>query len=59
MEKRLSNIFKTTNAGKLTKTIPNTSYSDLQVTPKWKALIQPAYFLRAVEFWLLLTFKLA
>ena len=51
MEKRLSSIFKTKNATKLTNTILKSSYRVLQVTYKWKTLKQPVYFLRAVEFW--------
>ena len=51
MEKRLSNIFKTTNVTKLTKAILKGSYRVLQVTSKWKTLKQPVYFLRAIEFW--------
>ena len=39
MEKRLSNIFKTTNVTKLAKTILKSSYRVLQI------------YLRAVEFW--------
>ena len=48
---RLSKIFKTTNVTKLTKAIQESSYRALQVTFKWKALEQPVYILRAVEFW--------
>ena len=51
MEKRLSNIFKTTNITKLTKAILKSSYGVLQNTSKWKILKQSAYFLRDVEFW--------
>ena len=36
MEKRLSNIFKTTNVTKLMKTIPQSSYRVLQVKSKSK-----------------------
>ena len=50
MEPSLSNIFKTTNVTNLTKVILESSYRVLQVTCKWKALKQPIYFLKAVEF---------
>ena len=50
METRLSNIFKTTNVTILTKIIQQSSYRVLQVTYKWKALKQPTYFLKTVEF---------
>ena len=46
MEKRLPNIFKTTNATKLTKTILKSSYRVLQGTSKWKTLKHSVYFLR-------------
>ena len=52
MEKRLFNIFKITNVSKLTKAILKISYTVLEITSKWKTLKEPAYFLRAVEFWL-------
>ena len=51
MAKRFSNIFKTTNVTKLTKTILKSSYRVQEVTSKWKPLKQPVYFLRSVEFW--------
>ena len=51
MEKRLSNIFKTTNVSKLTKAVLENSYRVLQVTTKWKTLKQPVYFLRTIQFW--------
>ena len=51
MEKRLSNIFKTTNVTKLIKAILKSSYRVLQVTFKGKKIKQPVYFLRAVAFW--------
>ena len=51
MEMRLSNIFKTTNVTKLTKTVLKSSYRVLQDIFKWKTLKQPIYFLRAVKFW--------
>ena len=51
MEKRLSNIFKTTNVTKLTKAILKSSYRVLQITSKWKTLKQPVHFLTPVEFW--------
>ena len=51
METTLSNIFKTTNITKLTKTNLKSSYRILQVTFKWKTLKQPVYFLKAVEFY--------
>ena len=50
MEKRLSNIFKTTNVSKLTKAILESSYRVLQITSKWKTLKQLVYFLRAIQF---------
>ena len=50
MERRFSNIFKTTNVTNLTKVIQQNSYRVLQVTFKWKTLKQPVYFLKAVEF---------
>ena len=50
MERRLSNIFKTTNVTKLTKTILKSSYRVLQITSKWKKLKQPVHFLIPVEF---------
>ena len=50
MEKRMSNIFKTTNIAKLTKTILKSSCRVLQVTSKWKTLKKTCLFLRAVEF---------
>ena len=46
MEKRLSNIFKTTNVRKMTKAILKSSYRVLKAASKWLHL-----FLRAVEFW--------
>ena len=49
MEKRLSNIFETTNVTKLTKAILKGFYGALQVASKWKILKQRDYFLRAVE----------
>ena len=51
VETRLSNIFKTTNVTKLTKTILESSFRALPVTFKWKALERPVYILRVVEFW--------
>ena len=52
MEKRLSNIFKTTNITKLIKAILKSSYNRvLQVAFKWKTLKQLVYYLRAVKFW--------
>ena len=45
MEKRLSNIFRTTKVTKLIKAILKSSYRN------GKTLKQSAYFLRAVEFW--------
>ena len=51
MEKRFSNIFKTRNVTKLTKTILKSSFRVLQVTSKWPIFKQTAYFLRAFEFW--------
>ena len=51
METTFSNIFKTTNITKLTKTNLKSSYRILQVTFKWKTLKQPVYFLKAVEFY--------
>ena len=50
MERRLSNIFKTTNITNLTKVIQESYYRVLQVTSKQKTLKQPLYFLKAVEF---------
>ena len=50
MERRLSNIFKTTNVSILTKVIQESSYRVLQVTSKYKTLKQPVYFLKVVEF---------
>ena len=50
MEKKLSNIFKTTNVTTLTKAILKSTYTVLQVTFEWKTLKQPAHFLRTVEF---------
>ena len=43
LEKRLSNIFKTLNETKLTKTTLQRSYRVLQVTSNWKTLKQPVY----------------
>ena len=50
METRLSNIFKTINVTKLTKTFLESSYRVLQVTTKCKTL-KRSVFLRAIEFW--------
>ena len=50
MEKRSSNIFKTTNVTNLNKVILESSYRVLQVTCKLKALKQPVCFLKAFEF---------
>ena len=50
METRLSNIFKTTNVTNLTKVIQESPSRVLQVTSKSKALKQPVYFLKVVEF---------
>ena len=44
MEKRLCNVFKTTNVTKLTKMNLKSSYRVLQVTSKWKTLKQLVYF---------------
>ena len=51
MEKRLSNIFKNYKRHEVDKGHSKISYRVLQVTPKWKTLEQPVYFLRAVDFW--------
>ena len=51
MEKRLPNIFKTTNVNKLSKTILKSSYRVLQATSKWKTLKKTCLVLRAFEFW--------
>ena len=54
----MSNILKTTNVTNLTKFIQESSYRVLQVTSKQKTLKQPVYFLKQLNFALLLTFKL-
>ena len=43
MEKRLSNIFETTNIIKLSKAILKSFYRVLQVTCKWKTLKRPIF----------------
>ena len=50
LETRLSIIFKTKIVTNLNKVILESSYSNLQVTFKWKTLKQTVYFLKAVEF---------
>ena len=54
MEKRLFNIFKTTNETMLIQAILESSYTVLQVTSKWKTPKQSFHFLRVVQFWLYL-----
>ena len=49
MERRLSNIFKTTNVMNLTKVILESSYRVLKIICEWKALKLSVYFLKAVE----------
>ena len=46
MEKRLPNIFKTTNVTKLTKAILKRTCRVLQVTCKWKTRKQPVCFFK-------------
>ena len=58
IEKRLSNIVKTTNVVKLTKAILKSSYRVLQVISKWKTLKKPVYSLGILNFGLILTSKL-
>ena len=59
MEKRLLNIFKITNVSKLIKAVLKISYTVLEINSKWKTLKEPAYFLRAVEFWLIFDIKIS